>query len=474
MKKAIIVMFLICITFTSCQKKEENKNESKSGKETKSSDHAIDATKTIAKNAFIYGYPMVEMYGIIYAFNIDTKSAQYKGPFNNIVNVPKVFTYEDKSIITPNSDTPYSFLTMDLRAEPVIITVPKIEAGRYYSIMLLDLYTYIYEVVGSRATGNDAGKFMVVGPGWKGETPAGIKKVLKCDTEFSFACFRTQLFNPNDLKNVIKIQDQYNAETLSSYLKTEPPPTSPQIDFPQFTPSLAKGQEFYNYLNFLLQFCPVVPGETQLRTNFEKIGIIPGKKFYPTDKDSEDIKTGTNEGITSMSASIEKALKNKESSGNFFGSREHLKDNYINRAIGAKLGIGGLIKEEAEYFPYRTGTDGKSINTSVNKYEITFKAGQVPPVNAFWSFTIYDGKTQLLIENPIDRYIINSSMLPELKLSSDSSLTIYIQKDSPGKEKESNWLPAPNGDAYIVLRTYWPKEAILNVTWKAPELVKVN
>ncbi|MCY7363702.1 MAG: DUF1254 domain-containing protein, partial [Ignavibacteria bacterium] len=233
MKKAIIVMFLICITFTSCQKKEEIKNESKSGKETKSGENAVDATKTIAKNAFIYGYPMVEMYGIIYAFNIDTKSAQYKGPFNNIVNVPKVFTYEDKSIITPNSDTPYSFLTMDLRAEPVIITVPKIEAGRYYSIMLLDLYTYIYEVVGSRATGNDAGKFMVVGPGWKGETPAGIKKVLKCDTEFSFACFRTQLFNPNDLKNVIKIQDQYNAETLSSYLKTSPPPTSPQIDFPQ-------------------------------------------------------------------------------------------------------------------------------------------------------------------------------------------------------------------------------------------------
>ncbi len=471
MKFLLTAILLVCFTMTSCQKKDEGKT----GMDSKSSGNTTDATKTIAQNAFIYGYPMVEMYGIIYAYNVDTKSPEYKGPFNKIANVPRVFTPADKAIVTPNSDTPYSFLTMDLRAEPLVITVPEIPKNRYYSIMLLDLYTYIYDVIGSRSTGNDAGKFMIAGPGWKGETPAGIKKVIRCDTEFSFACFRTQLFNPDDLKNVIKIQDQYGAEPLSSFLKTTPPPAPPVVNWPVFSPELIKGPAFYSILNFLLQFCPVDPSETKLRADFEKIGIIPGKPFTPPAKDTLAITEGTKEGVELMTKTIESDVKKGVSSGTFFGSRQYLGDNYMNRAIGAKLGIGGLIKEEAEYFLYKTDPQGNPYNTAVNNYEVTFKAGQFPPVNAFWSFTMYDGKTQLLIENPINRYIINSPMLPQLKLNKDSSLTIYIQKNSPGPDKESNWLPAPaNDNAYIVLRTYWPKEAIINGTWKAPALVKTN
>ena len=472
MKNILAIFFIFSIFLTSCNKKEENKSSS-DNKSTKTGNES-DATKTIASNAFIYGYPMVEMYGIIYSFNVDTKSSQYKGPFNKIANVPRVFTPADKAIVTPNSDTPYSFLTMDLRAEPLVISVPQIEKNRYYSIMLLDLYTYIYDVIGSRATGNDAGKFLVAGPDWKGEVPAGIKKVLRCDTQFSLVCFRTQLFNPDDLKNVIKIQDQYGVEPLSSYLKTAPPPESPKVDFPAFTPEFAKGPAFYTYMNFLLQFCPIDPSETKLRADFENIGLKGGNKFSPPANDTLAITQGTEAGIRSFTEKVEKDVKDGVSSGDFFGSRKYLGDNYMNRAIGAKLGIGGLIKEEAAYFPYKTDTQGNPYNTAVNNYEVTFKAGQFPPVNAFWSFTMYDAKTQLLIENPINRYIINSPMLPQLKLGKDSSLTLYIQKDSPGKDKESNWLPAPNGDAYIVLRTYWPKEAILKGTWKAPAMVKSN
>jgi hypothetical protein len=436
----------------------------------------VDSTivKT-ASTAFIYGYPMVEMYGIIYSFNVDTKSSQYKGPFNKIVNVPRVFTPADKAIVTPNSDTPYGFLTLDLRTEPYVISVPQIEKNRYYSIMFLDLYTYIYDVVGSRATGNDAGKFLVAGPNWKGEIPAGIKKVLRCETDFSFACFRTQLFNPADLKNVIKIQDQYSVEPLSSYLKTAAPPAAPVIDFPAFTPELAKGSEFYTYMNFLLQYCPVDSSETKLRADLNKLGLAGGNKFSPDAKDTLAIKEGTEQGVKLMTETIEKDVKGGVSSGTFFGSRQYLGDNYMNRAVGAKLGIGGLISQEAEYFLYKTNAQGEPYNTAVNNYAVTFKAGEFPPVNAFWSFTMYDGKTELLIENPINRYIINSPMLPQLQLAKDGSLTLYIQKDSPGKDKESNWLPAPSNDnAYIVLRCYWPKEAILNGSWKAPPMVKVN
>lgn len=473
MKKTLVIFTLLCIFLTSCSRKEDGKT-SGDNKNSKSGNE-IDATKTIASTAFIYGFPMVEMYGIIYSFNIDTKNSQYKGPFNKIINIPRVFTPADKAIVTPNSDTPYSFLTMDLRAEPLVITVPQIEKDRYYSIMLLDLYTYIYDVIGSRATGNDAGKFLIAGPDWKGETPAGIKKVIRCETQFSLAAFRTQLFNPDDLNNVIKIQDQYGVEPLSSFLKTAPPPEPPKIDFPVFTPELAKGPEFYTYLNFILQFCPIDPTETKLRAEFDNIGLKGGNKYSPPAKDTLAISEGTKEGVKLFTETLEKDVKKGISSGDLFGSRKFLGENYMNRAIGAKLGIGGLIKEEAQYFLYKTDPQGNPYNTAINNYEVTFKAGQFPPVNAFWSFTMYDGKTQLLIENPINRYIINSPMLPQLKLGKDSSLTIYIQKDSPGKDKESNWLPAPaNDNAYIVLRCYWPKEAILNGTWKAPALIKTN
>jgi hypothetical protein len=469
MRILTIAAIVFCVSFSSCGKKEEPKNvsEDKSTVQT-------DATKTIAKNAYIYAYPMIQMYGIIYAYNVNEKSPEYKAPFNKIANVPRVFTPADKAIVTPNSDTPYSFMTIDLRAEPIVISVPEIQKERYYSIMLLDLYTYIYDVIGSRTTGNDAGKFLIVGPGWNGETPAGIKKVIKCETQVSFACFRTQLFNPADLKNVIKIQDQYDAEPLSSYLKTTPPPASPVIEWPVSDGKVAEREGMLNYLNFLLQFCPVVPSEVNLRADFEKIGVIPGMPFNEGSKEMIEISDGYNEAMNLMKETIEKDLKAKVSSGDFFGSRSYLGDNYLNRAIGAKLGIGGLIKEEAEYFTYKTDSQGQPINTSTNKYELTFKAGELPPVNAFWSVTMYDAKTQLLIENPINRYIINSPMLPELKLNQDSSLTIYIQKDSPETSQKSNWLPAPDNDAYIVMRCYWPKEAIVNGTWKAPGIVKMN
>lgn len=471
MKKILFILFTLSIAFSSCGKKDDSTKVSGD----KNTSVQTDATKTIAKNAYIYGYPMAMLYGIIYNYNVDTKSPDYKGPFNKIVNIPRVFTPADKAVVTPNSDTPYSILSLDLRAEPIVISVPQIEKDRYYSIMFLDLYTYIYDVAGTRTTGNDAASFLIAGPGWNGETPAGIKKVIRCETQFSSVWFRTQLFNPADLKNVIKIQDQYNVVPLSTFLKTTPPPAPPTVNWPAYSPEVLKGGTgFYSLLNFLLQFCPVDPSETKMRADFEKIGIIPGKPFTPPAKDTLAITEGTKSGIDSMKAVTEKDMKAGVSAGLFFGSRKYLAGNYMNRAIGAELGIGGLIKEEAEYFLYKLDAQGNPYNTATNNYEVTFKAGQFPPVNAFWSFTMYDGKTQLLIDNPINRYIVNSPMLPEMKLNKDSSLTIYIQKDSPGPEKQSNWLPAPNGDAYIILRTYWPKEAILNGTWKQPPLVKTN
>jgi hypothetical protein len=230
------------------------------------------------EDAYIYGFPMIAGYKAMYEFAIDKSSSQYKAPFNQIWSDSHVFTPRDTSIPTPNSDTPYSLIWMDLRAEPLVLRVPEIEKSRYYSVQLIDQYTFNYGYIGSRATGNGGGCYMVAGPGWRGETPPGIAKVFRSDTEFALAIYRTQLFNPADIDNVKKIQAEYKVQPLSAYLNKPAPPVPPLPDFPKFTESAFKTDSF-TYLNFLLQFCPIVPEETQLRARFAEIGVAPGKSF---------------------------------------------------------------------------------------------------------------------------------------------------------------------------------------------------
>ena len=178
----------------------------------------IAETKAIAEEGFIYGLPIVMNYAVMYAYSVDPNSGQFKAPFNQIKNEARVYTYEDTAIITPNSDTPYSSVWLDLRAEPIVLSVPAVEKSRYYSVMLCDGNTFNYGYIGSRATGSDAGDYMVVGPDWKGETPAGIKKVFRSSTQFSLAAYRTQLFNAADMPNVVKVQAGYKVQPLSAYL----------------------------------------------------------------------------------------------------------------------------------------------------------------------------------------------------------------------------------------------------------------
>src|SRR6202045_3445596 len=189
--------------------------------------------KDIAEVGFIYGLPIVMAYGIMYEYAVDRTSGQFKAPFNQLKNEPNVFTYKDTAVVTPNSDPPYSFVWMDLRAEPIVLSVPAVDPKRYYSVMLCDGNTYNYGYIGSRATGNEAGDYMVVGPDWKGATPPGIKKVFRSSTQFSVAGYRTQLFDAGDLDGVKKVQTGYKVQTLSAYLNQPPPPPAPAIDFPK-------------------------------------------------------------------------------------------------------------------------------------------------------------------------------------------------------------------------------------------------
>jgi len=216
---------------------------------------SIAEVKAIAEEGFIYGLPLVMNYAVMNEFAVDTKSSQFKAPFNQLHSLHHVATYEDTAVVTPNSDTPYTTLWLDLRAEPMVISVPAVEKKRYYSVQLIDGNAYNYGYIGSRATGSEPGDYLVAGPDWKGQTPAGIKKVFSSTTPFALTLFRTQLFNPADIPNVEKVQAGYKAQPLSAFLKQPPPPAAPKIDFvPATTEGIKKN--FYEYLDAALKFVP--------------------------------------------------------------------------------------------------------------------------------------------------------------------------------------------------------------------------
>ena len=435
-----------------------------------------DEARAIAKEAYIYGFPMVDSYRIQHAYFVDAGNPEYKGPWNQIVNIPRVYTPADMAIQTPNSDTPYSFAGLDLRAEPIVLTVPVIEKERYFSVQLIDAYTFNFAYIGSRTTGNDGGSFLIAGPNWKGEKPKGVTKVIRSETEFVLAGYRTQLFNPGDLDNVKKVQAGYKVEPVSAFLGQPAPAPAPTIDFIKpLTPEAQKtSPQLFNILNFVLQFCPTNPSETELMARFAKIGVGAGKTI---DASSPEMKTALEQGIADAWADFAGLKKSidagKVTAGDLFGTREYPKNNYLYRLAGAVLGIYGNSKQEAMYPVYTVDADGQKLAGS-NRYTVRFAPGQLPPVNAFWSLTMYELPASLLVANPINRYLINSPMLPNLKLDADGGLTLIIQNESPGKDKEANWLPAPKGPLIMYMRLYWPKDAALDGQWKAPPALRVG
>jgi hypothetical protein len=435
--------------------------------------------RAIAKEATIYGFPLVDNYRVQYSYFVDRASPEYKTGWNTIFNNARVYTPDDKAIQTPNSDTPYSFVGADLRAEPLVLTVPAVEKGRYYSLQFIDQYTFNFAYVGSRASGNGEGRFLLAGPNWKGQVPKGIKQVIRSETEFAFVVYRTQLFNPADIDNVKKVQAGYKVQTLSDFLGKPAPAAAPAINFIKpLTPEQERSSlESFNIMSFVLGFCPTNKAETALMARFARIGIGAGKSIDVA-KLSPETRKALEDGIADGWAAfnefkVTQVDTGKRTSGDFFGTRAFLNGRYIDRMAGAVLGIYGNSKQEAVYPAYILDADRKPLE-GANRYTLRFAPGQLPPVNAFWSLTMYELPQSLLYANSLNRYLINSPMLPDLKRDADGGITLYVQNESPGKDKESNWLPAPKGPFFAAMRLYWPKPAALDGKWKAPSMNRVN
>lgn len=431
--------------------------------------------RAIAKEAYLYGYPMVDGYRVQYTYFVDRQNPEYKGPRNKVHSTARVYTPADTAIVGPNSDTPYSTLGMDLRTEPLVLTVPKIEPGRYFSIQLIDAYTFNFAYIGSRTTGNDGGHFLVAGPNWSGTTPEGITQVFRSETNLALAAYRTQLFNPGDIGNVKAVQDGYKVQPLSEFLGQPAPRPAPDVEYVKpLTPEAQRTSiEFFNVLNFILQFCPTHPSEAELMQRFARIGVGAGRDFDASGL-SPELKTAIEQGMADAWAEFAAFKQTKFDTGqvtfgDVFGTRQFLGNNYLYRFAAGAIGLYGNSKQEAMY-PYYAIDSDKQPLTGANRYTLRFAPGQLPPVNAFWSVTMYESPRSQLYANALDRYLINSPMLPQLKRDPDGGLTIIIQHESPGEGREANWLPAPKGPFVVAMRLYWPKDEAVNGEWIAPSI----
>ncbi|MFM9033987.1 MAG: DUF1254 domain-containing protein [Mycobacterium sp.] len=437
-----------------------------------------ERAREIAKEAYIYGFPMVDSYRVQNAYFINPGSPEYKGPWNEVHSVARVFTPADTAVQTPNSDTPYSMLGADLRAEPLVLLVPPMEKERYFSLQFIDGYTYNFAYVGSRTTGNDGGAYLLAGPEWRGEKPEGIRDVIRADTDFVLVAYRTQLLGADDLENVKKIQAGYKAEPLSTFLKSKVPEAAPAIEWP--APLSADDEKtslrFFDLLDFQFRYAPVLPSEKDVRDRFASLGLT-GEGTFGSEKLSPEMAEAFKAGMADAWTEFNELKKDKIDTGEvkmgaMFGTKEQLNANYLYRMAGAVVGIYANSAEEAMYPVLSTDSDGAPL-TGADRYTLTFAPGQLPPVNAFWSVTMYQLPESSLVDNPINRYLINSPMLPDLVRNPDGGLTIYIQNSPPESDKQPNWLPAPPGPFTVFMRLYWPKGEALDGTWQPPKLVKV-
>lgn len=468
MKNLTAFLIIALLSLTACKKDQSKDNQNT----VDSSSLSSDSITAIAKEAWIYGYPIFYNYKTIYASGINKEDRSFAG-FNKFKSFAMSATPSDTLVITINNDTPYSMAAIDVSNEPVVLEVPKIENDRYYVMQFVDLYTYNFEYVGTRTTGNNPGKYLITGPDWKGETPKGINKVLNSETNLIFVVGRTQLHDPSDVPNLKRIQAQYKLIPLHEYTKQAAPEVKKyKLPLPVWQESDYSSPQFINVLNSLLQYANEDSSEKELRARFAKIGLVPGVPFDSSKYPPETIKA-IEKGITEGKQELDATLDNLKDFGNLFGTRAELKNNFLNRAVAAAAGIYGNTKEEAVY----TGSTNDKNNQPLlgnNNYILKFSKKDLPQAKYFWSITMYNIPKRFLISNPIKRYSIGNKT-KGLKYEPNGDLIIYLQSDSPGKEKESNWLPTPKNEKFMfVTRIYGPEPDVINNVWKMPlpELVK--
>lgn len=472
MKKIFLSMMMAsAIALFSCE------TEKSAGISTDSSE-----AEKIAREAYVFSYPLLMGYQAQFYTTIP-ESPGYRGPLNQIANdtVPADDTRKD--VVTMNGDTPYSAFGLDLRAEPIVLSIPEIR-DRYYVFQCIDLFTHNFAFIGTRTTGTEAGDYLFVGPGYKGEIPEGeFSDVFRSESEFVTIIGRTQLKGKDDLANVLQIQKGYKLQTLSEFEGREPIPAAP-INWVPLNPEEFSDARFIKYVNFYLTMMqPFHYEDLDAFDRFAKIGIVPGKPFDAANY-SPEVLEAINKGVSAGIRDIQEKAGNIAQRVNgwnmmdAFGPREFFKGDWLLRAAAVMVGIYANDKEEAFYPIAYVDADGDVLDGSRYKYKVSFTKDNIPPAKYFWSITMYnkqaDGVAGYMVKNPIGRFLINSTT-EGLVYDKDGGFTIYIQPNMPtAPAGKANWLPAPAEPFYLVLRVYGPEQAAMDGSWQPPAIEKVE
>jgi hypothetical protein len=433
-----------------------------------------DALK-LGVEAYIYGYPLVLMHVTRQVMTAVPRPDGKKAPVNQFVHAQEFPDYTFADVVSPNADTLYSFAWLDLRQEPIVLSVPDV-GKRYYLMQMMDAWTNVFASPGSRTTGHRKGEFAIVGPRWTGKMPKGVK-MIESSTSMVWLIGRTQTNGKDDYVAVHAIQKQYRLTPLSAWGKAFTPPDrvpfAARIDMetpPVDQVARMDATTFFDRLNALMLNNPPALVDAAAMKRFAAIGIAPGKPF---DLQSLDpvVAKGLERSVAAGQAKI--VTEAKKPHGRNVNGWQILPDNtgkfgadYNWRAVVALIGLGANLPWDAIYPHATVDTQGQPL-TGANRYTIRFRKGQLPPVNGFWSITMYNAK-QAFVQNAIDRYAIGDR--DKLQFNNDGSLTLYVQHDSPGKDKESNWLPAPVDSFNLFMRLDWPKKEIVDGTWKMPPI----
>lgn len=431
-----------------------------------------DHLQRFGHDAVVYGLPSVDLHRILVNFALDRLSPEYKAPLNTFAHARNLADPSDRSIVAMNVETPYSYVWLDLHAEPVVLTMPDFEADRYVSAEIFDLYTFIVGYVSPRTNGSAGGQFLIRGPGWVGQPPPGMP-VYECPTELSLVLVRTQLFDDADLPGVIALQDQMSVQSLPSWLGQPRPldvAVPPVPDLATVDVRAPLDGHFLHVLDVMLALMPVLPGDEHLRTELASIGVGgPGLADLLDDPPSRAaLEAGMAQGMTHV---LQRCAEVR-SSAEIFGSREHFRGDHLSRAAGAYLGILGNAAEEYLGVGYQADADGQPFH-GTRQYRIRFAPDGLPEVAAFWSITLYDAD-RLRYANELDRYVLGSRQLDSMVRDPDGGLTILVQHQPPADGLLPNWLPAPAGDFSLAFRTYLPGPAIRSGAWTAPPVQRTD
>jgi hypothetical protein len=435
-----------------------------------------DEAHTLGVNAYLYFYPLVTMdITRLQLTNQQPGPGSLGGPMNRFANIEAFPAADMRVVVRPNFDTLYSSGWLDLTKEPVVVSAPD-TAGRYYLLPMLDMWTNVFASPGWRTTDTGAGNFLVTPPGWSGSAPAEFTRI-DAPTPYVWIIGRTKTDGPADYDAVHKIQAGYKITPLSQWGREPVAPVvkiDPSIDMntpPKIQVDTMAADKFFAYAAELLKLQPPHVTDQPIIAQLKRAGFEVGKSF-DLDKADPAVKQAFERTPEDAQKLMSWKMPTLSRVANGWGMNTDTMgvygNYYLKRALVAQLGLGANLPEDAIYPLNLADSDGHPLD-GANDYSIHFDKGQIPPVQAFWSITLYDNDG-FQVANPLNRFAVSSWM--PFKFNADGSLDLYFQNQSPGADKEANWLPAPKGPYNLTMRLYAPKSDALTGKWNPPPVVK--